>query len=78
MKSIIDIIIAILFILFGLNMGVRFLHKEVKKATIKRLHQGLSPLSPFTKKMVGKPLQTKRHHKIKMRGMGIDEKNNMP
>ena len=35
MKSIIDIIIAILFILFGLNVGVKFIHKEVKKATIK-------------------------------------------
>ncbi len=61
MKSIIDTIIAILFILFGLDFGLEYLHREVKRATIKRLHKGLPPLSPMTQRMTGRKMTEPRN-----------------
>ena len=53
MKGIIDTIIAILFILFGLDIGRELIQKEVREALIKRLSEGPPPLTPFTRKMTG-------------------------
>ena len=55
MKGIIDAIIAILFILFGLDIGRELIQKEVREALIKRLSEGPGPppLAPFTRKMTG-------------------------
>ena len=53
MKSIIDTIITLLFLLFSLNIGLEFLHNEIKRATIIKLHKGLPPLAPFTQRMTG-------------------------
>ena len=53
MKSIIDIIIAILFLSVGLNVTYEAIYKPLKRSAIIKLHEGIPPLSPFTKKMMG-------------------------
>ena len=53
MKGIIDTIIAILFILFGLDIGRELIQKEFREVLIKKLSEGPPPLAPFTRKMTG-------------------------
>ena len=53
MKSIIDIILTILFFSWGLDVAHETIYKPIKKAAIIKLHKGVPPLTPFTRKMTG-------------------------
>ena len=53
MKSIIDITLSIIFLTGGLKLAHEAIYKPIKRATIIKLHEGVPPLSPFTRKMTG-------------------------
>ena len=53
MRSIIDIILSILFLSWGVDVAYETIYKPIKKAAIIQLHKGVPPLTPFTRKMTG-------------------------
>ena len=54
MNSIINIILTILFLYWGSGAAYELIYKPIKRAAIIKLHEGVPPLTPFTRKMTGR------------------------